>query len=76
MATDFEVQVLTMLGDIKADLAKNTEATEALGGEHGRVTSLEARAKTAETRQWIHSVAIFPAMGLLHEIARRLGVTI
>jgi hypothetical protein len=76
MATEFELTVLSELGDIKANLAKNTEATLALAGDHGRVTQLESQMKTLSTRSWIQTVVVVPLFGVIHATLNHFGVRI
>ena len=83
MATDFEMTVLTALGDLKASQEKHfgevkseqaslTVKIEALSGPTGRVTALESAAK----RQFWYSMGIAPALAVAHGIARKFGVNI
>jgi hypothetical protein len=76
MANDFEIEVLKQLGEIKADLATNTQATIDLSGPLGRVTSLEDASKRHEQRQWIHTVVIIPLLALGHTALRKLGLDV
>ena len=53
-------------------LGRIEEKLDGLCGPTGRVTKLE----NAQTRQWWVSVAIAPALALLHGFARKFGVDI
>jgi hypothetical protein len=69
MATEFELQVLTELGEIKAICATNAAKQEE--SEH-RLDSLDR----AQTQNWWLSVCIAPALALAHGAVRKLGVNI
>lgn len=72
MNQDFQTQVLTELGNIKATCASTAEKVEALAGPNGRVTALESSQK----RQFWYTVAVMPIIAGFHAGLRKLGVDI
>lgn len=83
MATEFEMTVLTSLGDIKANQEKHfgelkaeqtriTALVDSLAGTDGRVTKLES----AANRQFWYTVAVVPLIGAIHAFARKFGVDV
>ena len=58
--------------DMAQAIGRMESKLDSLCGPEGRVTKLE---KT-QTRQWWLSVAVAPALGLLHAVARKAGVDI
>lgn len=82
MITNFEQQVLTQLGEIKALVAGQTEKTN---GIEKRVTAMETSnplehrvfaLESSNTRQWWFTACVAPALALGHAIARWAGVKI
>lgn len=68
--TDFEMQVLQELGEIKAAIATTAQGQT----DHGRrLSALEKYNTTQETRHWIKSLAVGAAVVLGHPLARKLG---
>lgn len=59
------IEMAQSLGRIEGKL-------DSLCGPEGRVTRLEK----AQTRQWWFTMAVAPALALLHGAARKLGVQI
>lgn len=60
---EYNIEMAHTLGRIEGKL-------DSLCGEEGRVTKLE----TAQTRQWWLQAAVIPAFGILHTIAKKLGI--
>lgn len=63
---EYNIQMASDIGAMKAML-------EGLAGPQGRVTALEESAKSAETRQWIHTAVVIPVVTALHLGAKKLG---
>jgi hypothetical protein len=63
----FQREVLIMLGDIRV-LCATTAANQT--AQHERIEKLEA----SNVRQWWFTGAILPVIGILHAIAKKLGV--
>ena len=70
MATDFETQVLTQLGDIKALCATHSQANSDL---NRRVAEVEEKFKTQDTRHWVKSLVISAVLLIAHPVIRKLG---
>lgn len=73
---DFQLEVLTQLGDIKKELATNTQATLDLAGPSGRVTALEKAQQWHDRKQWIHTVVVLPILTLGHAALRKFGIDV
>jgi len=86
--SDARAEILSQLGDVKAEVSelkgtmtanisavKGTHDTfrEELLGVGGRIVELEEGQKTANRRQWVHSVLVVPLLGLFHGLANHFG---
>ena len=68
--------LLSVLLDIKADVAATKEAVINIAGPTGRLTVLENNlANQAKFQKW-YNYAIVPALASVHELARYLGIKI
>lgn len=63
--TELTIQMAQAIGRIEGKL-------DSLCGPEGRVTKLE----NAQTRQWWFTVAIGPALAILHGVARKFGLSV
>lgn len=66
---DFQTEVLTQLGDIKALCATSA-------AHHEAITQRVDKIEEQQTHQWWFSVAIAPTLALLHAGARKLGINV
>lgn len=71
--TDFEVKVLSELGEIKASIATTAQAQT----DHGRrIEELEKYNATQELRHWVKSLIVGAGVVVIHPIVRKLGLDI